>query len=1424
MDNLKDRLALLSPEKRAWLEAKLQKRKGLPAIPSLLRRESQGSVPLSFSQQRLWFLEQMEGELTAYNIPSALRLKGSLEVEALRRAMEEMVQRHETLRTTFSEVEGEPVQIIRPMDHFGLPVEDLSSLDAKQQEIEIAQRCRKEAEKPFDLTVDLMLRACLLQLSEDEHVLLLTIHHIASDGWSLRILWRDLGALYKAYRGGTEPNLPDLPVQYADFAVWQRSQLDGPRLEQLLQYWREQLESLSVLELPTDHVRPVLPTYCGAYHHFELPEALVTQLQSLSQTSGVTLHMTLLAAFQILLFRYSGQYDIAVGVPVAGRERTELDELIGFFVNTLVLRTDLSGDPTFPELLNRVRQVSLDAYDHQDLPFEKLVEELSPERQINRSPLVQVLFQLLSFRNGKLELSQLQVSRLPPSSQRVRFDLEMHVWQREKTLSGSIVYSTDLFDLSTIERMVGHFITLLEGIVATPGQRISQLPLLTEPERHQLLVEWNNTQTDYPNNTCIHQLFEEQVDRTPDAVAIVFEDEQLTYRELNCRANQLAHYLQKLGVKPDVLVGICLERSLEPIVGLLGILKAGGAYIPLDPDYPQDRLALMVEDSHLSILITKQPAINIIPNYSGTNINLDSDWSKIALESTENLNSNVTAQNLAYIIYTSGSTGKPKGVQLAHQGVVNFLTSMAREPGITSDDILFAVTSISFDIAVLELFLPLTVGAKVIIASQSERINGIKLLKLITKEQVTMMQATPATWKMLQAGKWDKIKPIKILCGGEAMSEELAAWMLQHCSSLWNVYGPTEATVWATVHQVQPDDKPIPIGHPLANTQIQILDRYGQLVPIGVPGEIHIGGVQLARGYINRPELTEEKFIPNPFNNSQGDRLYKTGDLARYLPDGNIEFFGRIDNQVKIRGFRIELGEVEATLSQHPSVAQTVVIDREDTPGDKRLVAYVVPKDLSSIQNPKLVLSAAEVSKIQNQLRDFLKQKLPDYMIPSAFVLLENLPLTPNGKIDRRALPVPDQTRLEPEETFIAPRDELEIQLTKIWEQVLGIQPIGVRDNFFDLGGHSLLAVRLFAAIEKELGRKLPLSALFLAPTVEQFANVLRQEEYSYPDDSLVPMPWNSLVMIKAGGDKQPLFLVHDADGEIILYLSLAHHLDSERPVYGLQPYGREGYPILHTRITDLATYYIEKIRSVQPKGPYLVGGLCAGGVLAFEIACQLQAQGEEIALVALLDAADVQARRKKGRIAHQRLNKLSQVLNQSQQLKGGRKLFYLLKTVLKKVTKTLVYETNSRFIKLQNKFKVKLYVHYLENKLPIPKLLQSIRVRTIFGFAFQEYTPQIYQGQVVLFRATETVIVDEPSIDDTPVIEIMNDPLFGWEKRVKGKVEVEDIPGGHSSCLREPYVQVLADKMESYIKATLKEESNLEAVVAEKKQPCGPH
>jgi amino acid adenylation domain-containing protein len=1041
------------------------------------------AFPVSSGQQRLWFLDQLQPGSPLYNIPIAVRLEGPLDATILEQALNHILCRHEILRTRFDLQNGEPVQIVAPALLLEVPVIDLQSQPQDGRESEVRRLLAREARQPFDLKRLPLLRVTLLRLTATEHIFLLTVHHIIFDGWSLAIFFRELAAIYERLRGASSAELPEPPIQYADFAVWQQERLNfiGPELA----WWKKRLGGgLPTLELPSDRPRPAVQTYRGAVESLDLPASLHSSLQSLSQQTNATLFMILLATFQALLHRYTGQEDVLVGTPVVDRNPTETELVIGPFINTLVMRVDLAGNPTWRQLLDRVRSTAVDAYANEEVPFEKLVEELQPARSLSHPPLFQVMFALECAPLESVTWPGLKLTQLVLDTETAKFDLTLSIVERASGLTARMEYNTDLFDSATIQGMLTRFRSMLEGIVRDPDQPLSRLLLLSKSERAQA-VEWNRTGADYPRDQTIHELFEVQAARTPEAVAVISGDQSLTYRELDSGANQVAHHLRTLGVQPETLVGVCLDRSPGMMVGLLGVLKAGGAYLPLDPTYPKDRLKFMLKDSKATVILTHRRLLNALPRSRARRVCLDSDWKLISDESREKPPSRATADNLAYVIYTSGSTGNPNGAQIPHRAVVNFLSSVRREPGLSRDDALLALTTLSFDIAGLELFLPLVVGARVVLATPEEAADAVQLAAKISSNNITVMQATPATWRLLLDSPWQGSRSLKILSGGEPLSRELADRLLERCGELWNLYGPTETTIWSSVARIEPGAGPIVIGRPIANTQFYVLDPYLQPVPAGVPGELFIGGEGLARGYLNRPELTAGKFIRHPFNNDPGARLYRTGDLARRLPDGNIELRGRVDQQVKLRGYRIELGEIEAMLLQCPKVREAVVIAREDSPGDRRLVAYLT--------------TYLQTTVSLNELRRFLREKLPEYMAPTAFVMLEKLPLTPNGKVDRRALPAPENYRPKLETTFAPPRAGLEQTLATIWEEVLSVKNPGVNDNFFDLGGHSLQVVKVQTHLRERIGADLPVLKLFEHPTIRTLAAFLREDKKQEP-------------------------------------------------------------------------------------------------------------------------------------------------------------------------------------------------------------------------------------------------------------------------------------------------------------------------------------
>jgi amino acid adenylation domain-containing protein/thioester reductase-like protein len=1023
------------------------------------------NIPLSFAQQQLWLVQQLIPEsMPVYNEPTTIVLGGPINAAILEQSIKEIIQRHEAFRTTFKTVEGKPVQIIYPSISFSLPLIDLTHLPANERETESLKIATKDAIKPFDLQTGPLFRATLIKLEDQDYRLFLTWHHIILDGISIyNIFLPELESLYKAFSKDTISQLETPDIQYADYAIWQRQQLSN--LDNQLKYWKQQLADLPQLQLPTDRSRSAQQTYNGARECLALSKQLTESLKELSQKEGVTLFMTLFAAFNVLLYRYTGQEDIAVGTVTAGRNKPELESVFGFFLNTLVLRTDLSKQPNFQQLLKRVREVTLQAYAHEELPFEKLVEELQPDRNLGTNPLFQVSFimepTMLNLESG-WTISQLDIHTATS-----KFDLTVELDERAEGIIGRIEYNTDLFDQSRIIRMIGHYQTLLESIITNSQQPISHLTILTEQEQQQFR-EWNSTSQVLPEKQCIHQLFEQQVECTPEAIALVFENQQLTYQQLNQRANQLAHYLRKLGVKPETLVGICVERSLEMIIGILGIIKAGGAYVPLDPTYPEERLNFMLEDAKVEILLTQQHLQNKLLTQS--QINLDSDWEKIAQESTDNPVNTTTADNLVYIIYTSGSTGKPKGVMLEHRGLCNLAKAQIYSFDIHSQSRILQFASFGFDASISEIFITLISGSILYLAKRKALLPGPSLINIINDNNINTITFPPSVLATLPINQLTTLRTIII--AGETCSAKLVADLILKYK-VFNAYGPTETTICATIAKCTDGSHKPPIGFPIANIQIYVLDHNLQQVPIGVPGELYIGGIGLARGYINNPKLTTEKFIPNPFTKKHNDRLYKTGDFVLYLSDGQLEFLERIDNQVKIRGFRIELGEIEAVMNQHSAIKEALVTTYEYI-GDKRLIAYFTA-------NKQNIPSTEE-------LRSFIIKKLPNYMVPSTFILLDTLPLTANGKIDYNKLPAPEGTRPKLKDKLVAPCNPIEAHLARIWAKFLKVDQVGIYDNFFDLGGNSLIGVQVLNELKNTLFVEIPLTCIFEYPTIAELS------------------------------------------------------------------------------------------------------------------------------------------------------------------------------------------------------------------------------------------------------------------------------------------------------------------------------------------------
>ncbi|HEX6290054.1 MAG TPA: amino acid adenylation domain-containing protein, partial [Herpetosiphonaceae bacterium] len=1071
--------------------------------------------PLSFAQRRLWFLDQLLPR-SVYTIPVAVQLTGPLDVTALATSLNHLVQRHETLRTTMMVVDGEPMQLIRSAFEIPLPIVSLTHIPAAEQAAHVQALSAEDVRQPFDLEQGPLVRARLFQLAPTEHVLLLLLHHSMCDGWSLGVLIREVAACYAAARAHHRPTLPPLPIQYADYAVWQHQWIQSSVAQKQLAYWRQQLAAAPpLLELPTDFPRPAAPTYRGGSHTFVIPPTIASALPDLSRQFGATPFMTLLALFEVLIYRYTGQHDLMIGTPIAGRRPVETEGLIGFFVNTLALRTDLRGNPTFGALLQRVRAVTLQAYAHQDLPFEQIVADVHPERSLHAVPLIQVFFALQNVPRPVSNLGDLTLRRFPIAIDTVQYDLILNMEEADSGLWGRFEYSADLFMPDTIARMAGHFQTLLMAIVKDPERPIGDLPLLTDAEEHRLLVEWNSTQAPF-ERACLHRLVEAQARRTPDVTAVIDHDQRVTYAELNRRANRLAHHLRQRGIDRGMRVGVALDRSVDLIVALLGILKAGGAYVPLDPLYPPERLAFMLEDAQAALLLTRQAHGSTLPDTGTPLVQLDADRDRIAQASADNPVHDDIPEQSAYVIYTSGSTGRPKGVDCHHAGVVNLLTDFTRRQPILPGDACSCWTSISFDPSVYEIWSALVAGGTLHLVPDSVRVDGAAFIAWLDRHQIRSAYIPPFLVQDLAAWLDRSTAPCslrRLLVGVEPIPEALLALIAARVPGLQiiNGYGPTEATICATLYPIQPGataNRYAPIGQPVHNTQIYVLDAALRPVPIGVPGEVYIGGGGLAHGYFNRPDLTAERFTPNPFSRHghtlPGTRLYRTGDRARYLPDGNLIFLGRSDQQVKIRGFRVELEEIEAVIGQHPRVRENVVLAREAPSGEKWLVAYVVEQQSNEQRNtgtqeqgpgeaPEALNSQLET--LHSDLRTYLQARLPDYMVPGACVVLDALPLTPSGKVDRGALPTPEAA--DRDRPLVAPRTPLEQRVASVWADVLRVESLSIHDRFFELGGHSLLATHLIARINAAFGVELPLRSIFEGPTIAELTRRIMTAQHA---------------------------------------------------------------------------------------------------------------------------------------------------------------------------------------------------------------------------------------------------------------------------------------------------------------------------------------
>jgi len=1351
------------------LEGALEQDQG-DSAPALRPVERTGALPLSFTQERLWFLDHLEPGHAFYNIAAAVRLRGPLRPEALEWSVNAIVQRHESLRTTFVRVGGEPRQRIAPSLTLPLPLRDLQDHPEDEREALTRAQILQEAQRPFDLEQGPLLRAHLLRWGEQEYVLTLVMHHIIADGWSMGVLVHELSTYYLAFLQGQPSPLSPLLIQYADYAVWQREWLAGEVLERQQAYWTTTLAGApALLDLPTDYPRPAVQHYRGAKEAVRISPELGQGVKGLCQQEGVTLFMALLAAWGLLLGRWSGQEDLVIGTPIAGRKRTELEPLIGLFVNTLALRLDLSAQPTFRELVQRVREVALGAYTHQEFPFEKVVEALAPARDLSHQPLFQVMFILQNTPALLPTLTDLDVELTPIDNRTAKFDLTLELFETQDGLQGWLEYNTALFDTVTIKQQIQQFQQILETILAQPDQSVHDVSLLNADQREQILVHWNATQTAYPHTACVHELFEAQVERTPEAIALIEGQRGLNYKQLNQRANQLAHYLRKQGVGPEVTVGLCLERSIEMVIGILGILKAGGAYVPLDPMYPQERLSFMLTDAQVTLVLAQEHLQANLPAWNACVICLDAKDDAIWQEEDANLSRQVTPFNLAYIIYTSGSTGQPKGVMIPHQGLVNYLSWCIEAYDVAHGRGTPVHSSISFDLTVTSLFPSLLVGQRVILLPTNRGVEALNEL-LEAERQLSLIKITPAHLALLrQQIAPEKAKELTnaFVIGGEALLEQdLDFWRTYAPEiQLINEYGPTEAAVGCCTY-VCPTEvsevktAEVPIGRPIANVHLYILDQYIQPVPVGAWGELYISGCGLARGYFQQPALTAEKFLPNPFASSTGhSRMYKTGDIVRYRPDGTIAFRGRNDRQMKLRGFRIELGEIEAALKKHPAVREAVVLST-DTSYEARLIAYIVCSPEKVVPN--------------THVQDFLRQQLPEYMIPAHIIQIETLPLTLNGKLDHARLPKPGQAPSEARQERVWPRDTLELELIRLWEDLLEVRSISVRDDFFKLGGHSFLALRLMQQIERQFGQALPVITLFERPTIEHLADLLRRPSLVRQSTYLVP--------IKAAGTKPPLFFVHPVGGTVYCYLELAQALEKDQPFYGFQAAGLQGEREPLQTVKAMASCYIEAMKTLQPQGPYHLGGWSMGGVIAFEMAQQLHERGDEITQLILLDS-QVPRRRLFKTVKTAELltdfviHLVGSSLNGAAQSQYSQQFGSHDATALHRELRQLRYEEQLPFVMERVKT-----LGLVPINIGIDQFNRFFAIFCANYKAIRSYRPRPYAGGVTIFSVEEIVATSRQGAD------------LGWKRLAKGEIKVQTFPGDHFTLIHGPNVRALVE------------------------------
>ncbi len=1299
---------------------------------------------LSFSQRRLWFLYRFNKDDVSYNLCAEIEFRGSLDVSALQNALQALVNRHEALRTRILERDEEAFQEVLPYSQFDIPVETLS-------EVELQTRLKEEAATPFDLLEGPLFRFQLIHLDKTHHVLIVNFHHLVMDGWSVGVFLRELSALYVDYHAGQAPSLRPAIIQYKDFTNWQRQILSAEKLAQLQRFWQQYLADVPYLELPTDYPRPAMRSYRGEVIHFTLPQELTSQLKQLAREQQITLFSVLMAAYQILLSRYSGQQDICVGTTTANRQATELESLVGFVSNTVPIRADLSGEIALNDYLSQVQESILNAFAHQDMPFEEMVDSLGVPRDLSRTPVFQTLFVLQKEPLAAgLNIADLKTDVRALATGCTKFDLSVEFEEVAGQLEGTVEYCRDLFFASTVERMMSHYQNLLVSMVGAAKSNIRSLSILSETEKQQQLYEWNATEHEYPSERGLMDLFTEQVERDSERVALSDEGAHLTYGELGRRSTQLASYLLSLGLSRGAAVGLCVERSIEMVVGIYGILKAGGAYVPLEPSYPQERLQYMLQDCGAGIVLAESQTVSsIADSYDGEVVLLDSDWGVIEAASPESLPA-MSGEDRAYIIYTSGSTGQPKGVSVRQGSVVNLLYWMHREYGFSASERMLLKTPFSFDVSVVEFFWPLLFGGELEIAKPEGHKEPGYLVELIRSREINLVAFVPSMLSVFleEEGIESCTSIRRVAVAGEALVEELQHRFYQRLpwAELDNIYGPTEATVYSSYWHCERGGRGVvPIGRPIDNGSLYILDSSLNPVPVGVSGELHIGGVGLAEGYVNNDDLTAEKFISHPFR--EGERIYKTGDLARYRTDGTVEYLGRIDHQVKVRGFRIELGEIESALQELPEIREAVVMSK-GLGLDARLVAYVVMDGVE------------ESSSATEGLKHSLGERLPEFMVPQLYVPMEALPLTANGKVDRKALPEPELVYTGVE--YEAPRTATEEVLCEIWQSLLPVERVGIHDNFFELGGHSLLAVQLMARIRISFNKRIEVSALFAAQTVAELAELIDQEQRL--------SEWSPIIRLQEQGDQIPIFAVHSGNTLVVTYNEIARGLGKQQPFYGIEPRGLIEDQTAFDNLTEMASYYIDELRQIQPEGPFRLMGHSFGGLVAFEMAQQLTHSGEQVDSLILIDTY-LPEYMTGFALAHAE-NFYDQFIKQSDEI------------------------SKEEFVSMGDEALADFISAKSLGLFDAGQIIHKLRVLRGFDKMVKSYQIEDYSGEMLLFRAEQEVARQQRDFESS-------DLSAGWRDTISGSIEICVVPGSHDSMLRRDNVSELVTRLQKSFRKT---------------------